>query len=327
MDFIDLFAGIGGFRLGLQSQGDTCVFSSEWDTDSQFTYEINFGVTPHGDITKIDETDIPDHDVLCGGFPCQAFSVSGKQLGFEDSRGTLFYDILRIARLKKPKVIFLENVKNLLQHDSGRTISVIEQSLRDLGYSVFFKTLRSSDYGVPQARNRVYIVAFRSDLGVDNFNFPSPTGDLRVVRDIIEPLSDPGNFEIKRSDIQVYGDEMAVIDPRKPLQIGKINKGGQGERVYSVHGAGITLSAYGGGAASKTGAFLVDGKVRKLTPRECARLQGFPESFTPHPKTHLAYKQFGDSVSVPVIALIYKEIKKTVEASLKNAKGRAPTLF
>jgi len=307
--FIDLFAGIGGFRLGLESHGDQCVFSSEWDVDSQATYEINFGEVPFGDITKIDETTIPDHDVLCGGFPCQAFSVSGKQRGFEDSRGTLFYDILRISREKKPKVIFLENVRNLIRHDSGNTMNVIQRSLTDLGYDVFFKTLRSSDFGVPQARQRVYIVAFRRDLGISEFDFPMPTESITVVKDVLESEVDSSWYEIKRPDISLYGDASAVSDPRKPHQIGIINKGGQGERIYSVNAAGITLSAYGGGAASKTGAFLVDGTVRKLTPRECARLQGFPESFEPHPKARLAYKQFGDSVSVPVIQAIYGQIR------------------
>jgi len=312
LKFIDLFAGIGGFRLGLESLGDECVFSSEWDKDSQETYRQNFGVIPHGDITKIDEKEIPDHDVLCGGFPCQAFSVSGKQMGFEDSRGTLFYDILRIAKNKKPKVLFLENVKNLIRHDSGRTMAVILESLGSLGYTVFYQVLRSSDYGVPQARNRVYIVAFRKDLGVEEFSFPKPSSEIKVVRDILEPSKVTSEFRIERDDIQIYGDAETVSDPRKPLQIGIINKGGQGERVYSVHGAGITLSAYGGGAASKTGAFLVDGQVRKLSPRECARMQGFPENFKPHPRTNLAYKQFGDSVSVPVIRAIYKNIKKAI---------------
>jgi DNA (cytosine-5)-methyltransferase 1 len=312
LKFIDLFAGIGGFRLGLESQGDECVFSSEWDKYSQETYRQNFGVIPHGDITQIDEKDIPDHDVLCGGFPCQAFSVSGKQMGFEDSRGTLFYDILRIVKRKKPKVLFLENVKNLIRHDSGRTMAVILESLGRLGYTVFSQVLRSSDYGVPQARNRVYIVAFRKDLGVEEFSFPKPFSEIKVVRDILEPNKDTSEFRIERDDIQLYGDAENISDPRKPLQIGIINKGGQGERVYSVHGAGITLSAYGGGAASKTGAFLVNGQVRKLSPRECARMQGFPESFKPHPKTNLAYKQFGDSVSVPVIRAIYENIKKAI---------------
>jgi len=312
LKFIDLFAGIGGFRLGLETQGGECVFSSEWDKDSQETYFQNFGVMPDGDITKIDENDIPDHDVLCGGFPCQAFSVSGKQMGFEDSRGTLFYDILRIAKKKKPKVIFLENVKNLIRHDSGRTISVILESLDSLGYTVFHQVLRSSDYGVPQARNRVYIVAFRKDLSVTDFSFPSPASESKVVRDILESNEMTSDFNIRREDIQIYGDESSVVDPRKPLQIGIINKGGQGERIYSTQGAGITLSAYGGGAASKTGAFLVDGQIRKLSPRECARMQGFPESFKPHPKTNIAYKQFGDSVSVPVIQAIYKNIKASL---------------
>jgi DNA (cytosine-5)-methyltransferase 1 len=312
LKFIDLFAGIGGFRLGLESQGDECVFSSEWDKYSQETYRQNFGVIPHGDITQIDEKDIPDHDVLCGGFPCQAFSVSGKQMGFEDSRGTLFYDILRIVKRKKPKVLFLENVKNLIRHDSGRTMAVILESLGRLGYTVFSQVLRSSDYGVPQARNRVYIVAFRKDLGVEEFSFPKPFSEIKVVRDILEPNKDTSEFRIERDDIQLYGDAENISDPRKPLQIGIINKGGQGERVYSVHGAGITLSAYGGGAASKTGAFLVNGQVRKLSPRECARMQGFPETYKPHPKTNLAYKQFGDSVSVPVIRAIYENIKKAI---------------
>jgi DNA (cytosine-5)-methyltransferase 1 len=311
--FIDLFAGIGGFRLGLESHGDQCVFSSEWDIDSQATYDSNFGEVPFGDITKIEAKTIPDHDVLCGGFPCQAFSVSGKQRGFEDSRGTLFYDILRIAQEKKPKVIFLENVRNLIKHDAGNTMEVIMRSLSDLGYKVFFKTLRSSDFGVPQARQRVYIVAFRNDLGISKFDFPVPTDSITVVKDVLERGVDSSAYEIKRPDISLYGDESAVPDPRKPHQIGIINKGGQGERIYSVNAAGITLSAYGGGAASKTGAFLVDGKVRKLTPRECARLQGFPESFTPHPKARLAYKQFGDSVSVPVIQAIYGQIRLTLE--------------
>jgi DNA (cytosine-5)-methyltransferase 1 len=225
----------------------------------------------------------------------------------------LFYDILRIAQEKKPKVIFLENVRNLVKHDAGNTMEVIMRSLADLGYQVFFKTLRSSDFGVPQARQRVYIVAFRIDLGISQFDFPIPTESITVVKDVLERGVDSSPYEIKRPDILLYGDESAVQDPRKPHQIGIINKGGQGERIYSVKGAGITLSAYGGGAASKTGAFLVEGKVRKLTPRECARLQGFPEWFTPHPKARLAYKQFGDSVSVPVIQAIYGQIRITLE--------------
>lgn len=308
--FVDLFAGIGGFRLALEAQGGSCVFSSEWDKNSQDVYAVNHKHRPDGDITQISEELIPEHDVLCAGFPCQAFSISGKQKGFEDSRGTLFYDVARIAKYRKPKVLFLENVRNLAIHDGGRTIETIRLTLDQIGYDVHMQVLRSSDFGVPQARERIYIVAFRKDLGVQDFEFPKGIKKTVVVKDILEELDDPSPFQIIRSDVEFTKMDDVVHDPRKPLQIGKINKGGQGERIYSVNAAGITLSAYGGGAASKTGAFLVDGIIRKLTPRECARLQGFPESFKIHPNRNLAYKQFGDSVSVPVLGAIFKEIRK-----------------
>jgi len=307
--FIDLFAGIGGFRLALEDFGGTCVFSSEWDKNSQETYSKNFGEVPHGDITKIKEQEIPLHDVLCAGFPCQAFSVSGKRLGFNDTRGTLFRDVARIAKHRQPKILFLENVKNLLKHNNGVTISVIENTLKEIGYTPFMKVLKSSDYGLPQARERVYIIAFRNDLDIKDFTFPISTKKHKTIKDILELeiAVDPSCY-IKRKDMDIYGNEKNVVDPRRPLQIGKINKGGQGERIYSVYASGITLSAYGGGAASKTGAYLVNGKVRKLTPRECARLQGFPEKFIIHPIRNIAHKQFGDSVSVPVLKAILKNI-------------------
>jgi DNA (cytosine-5)-methyltransferase 1 len=312
--FIDLFAGIGGFRLALQSHGGNCVFSSEWDANSQDTYERNFGERPRGDITKIHEDEIPSHDVICGGFPCQAFSISGKQKGFEDARGTLFYDVARIARHHKPKVLFLENVKNLVRHDSGRTMQVILATLDEIGYNVYSRVLCSSDYGVPQARERVYIVAFRKDLDSTQFKFPSPSKKTVTVSDVLESEIDFGPYLISRPDMTFFLKE--VTDPRRPRQVGKINKGGQGERIYSINAAGITLSAYGGGAASKTGAYLVDDNtVRKLTPRECARLQGFPERYKIHENRNLAYKQFGDSVSVPVLTAIFGEIKKIIQSN------------
>jgi len=311
--FIDLFAGIGGFRLALEGAGAECVFSSEWDKESQATYSKNYGVLPDGDITEIDSSEIPSHDVLCGGFPCQAFSISGKQKGFEDSRGTLFYDVARIAKDKRPKVLFLENVKNLVRHDGGRTFKVILQTLDEIGYDVFSKVLRSSDFGLPQARERIYIVAFRKDLEVRNFSFPEGHDESRVVADILEEVPIGSIYDINRSDIVLNDAFAPIINPRKPKQIGKINKGGQGERIYSTSAAGITLSAYGGGAAAKTGAYLVDGRVRKLTPRECARLQGFPETFIIHPNPRFAYKQFGDSVSVPVLSAIFEKILKEIQ--------------
>lgn len=305
--FIDLFAGIGGFRQALSSVGGQCVFSSEWDLNSQHVYFDNYGERPFGDITKIEASEIPSHDLLAGGFPCQAFSISGKRLGFEDSRGTLFYDIARIASHHKPKVLLLENVRNLANHDQGRTLSVIVGTLEEIGYTVFHKVLRSSDFGVPQARERIYIVAIRDDLCASPFYFPSPLASHKVVEDILE-ANVPDDLFIRRPDMQIGSSAGDPKDPRRPMQIGKINKGGQGERIYSTKASGITLSAYGGGAAAKTGAFLVNGKVRKLSPRECARLQGFPEDFRPHPNRNLAYKQFGDSVSIPVLKAIIDAI-------------------
>ncbi|MDD5625869.1 MAG: DNA cytosine methyltransferase [Patescibacteria group bacterium] len=318
--FIDLFAGIGGFRLALEDFGGTCVFSSEWDKNSQDIYSKNFSELPDGDITKIKEKDIPEHDILCAGFPCQAFSISGKRLGFKDIRGSLFFDVARIAKHHKPDILFLENVKNFAKHDNGNTLKAVLNVLDDIGYKPFFKILKSSDYGLSQARERIYIVAFKKSLGVNSFKFPNQTDEIKIVNDILENEQIvPKECYINRSDIDIYGNEKGVKNPRKPLQIGKLNKGGQGERVYSIYASGITLSAYGGGAASKTGAYFIDGKVRKLTPRECARMQGFPENFILPQNRNIAYKQFGDSVSVPVLKAIFAKIIKKYP-KLKNKR-------
>jgi len=319
--FIDLFAGIGGFRLALEYFGGTCVFSSEWDENSQNVYLNNFGEIPHGDITKIKESYIPEHDVLCAGFPCQAFSISGKRLGFKDIRGTLFFDIVRIAKHHKPDVLFLENVKNLAIHENGKTFATIINVLEDIGYNPFYKILKSSDFGLPQARERIYIVAFREELNIKDFEFPKPTKEKKIVKDILEKEEFvPEGCYINRADIKIYGDENKIVEATKPLQIGTINNGGQGERIYSVYGSGITLSAYGGGAASKTGGYFVNGKIRKLTARECARMQGFPENFKIAENRNVAYKQFGDSVSIPVLKLIFAEIIRKCP-NLKNKRN------
>ncbi len=319
-DFIDLFAGIGGFRVALESHGGNCVFSSEWDENSQITYFKNFGEIPHGDITKIQEKNIPKHNVLCAGFPCQAFSVSGKRKGFDDTRGTLFFDVARIAKYAQPEILFLENVKNFVKHDNGKTMKVVQDTLDEIGYDNFAKILKSSDYGVPQARERVYIIGFRKDLKIKNFKFPSPIKKYKVVEDILEPEKKIPDIFINRPDIKITKLNAKTVDTRKPLQIGQINNGGQGERIYSIKSAGITLSAYGGGAASKTGAYHINGKVRKLTPRECARMQGFPEDYAIPENRNSAYKQFGDSVSVPVLQLIFRQIKK-VYPKIKELKA------
>lgn len=314
--FIDLFAGIGGFRIALETQGAECVFSSEWDKHSQLTYEKNFNEIPYGDITRIDEKDIPMHDIICGGFPCQAFSISGKQKGFEDARGTLFFDIARIAKYHKPKVLFLENVKNFAKHDNGRTLKTVLEVLNDIGYDTYHKVINASNFGLPTARERIYIVAFRKDLNIRNFKLPETNNKTSVLKDLLEKEVDDKYF-INRSDIKLNNKEVSTDllgqYPQKPIRIGTINKGGQGERIYSIYGHAITLSAYGGGVASKTGGYLVDGRIRKLTPRECARVMGFPETFQIPVTDSQAYKQFGNSVAVPVLKEIFSEIIKFIK--------------
>ncbi|WP_196759444.1 DNA cytosine methyltransferase [Streptobacillus moniliformis] len=174
LKFIDLFAGLGGFRLSLESFGAECVYSNEWDKNAQKVYQMNFGDMPEGDITLIDENNIPDHDILCAGFPCQAFSISGKQKGFEDNRGTLFFDVARIIKAKNPKVVFMENVKNFASHDNGNTLKIVQNTMIDLGYDFYYDILNSLDFGIPQKRERIYMVCFRKDLNIKNFIFPKP---------------------------------------------------------------------------------------------------------------------------------------------------------
>jgi len=314
--FIDLFAGIGGFHYALSSFGAKCVFASEWDKFASETYKVNFRVEPSGDITKIKEHDIPKHDILCGGFPCQAFSISGKQNGFEDVRGTLFFDIARIISYRKPKIVFLENVKNLAKHDNGKTLLVIIRTLENLNYNVFTEVLNASNFGLPQNRERIYIVAFEKSINSDNFSFPKPSNIPVCLENVLE--NKPENVKvIKRNDISIYKDYspsktlFEQIDlPNKPIQIGIVNKGGQGERIYHPLGHAITLSAYGGGVGAKTGLYLINGDIRKLTPRECARVQGFPDDFIISDLQTQAYKQFGNSVSINVLQSILSEIIK-----------------
>ena len=310
--FIDLFAGIGGFRVALESYGGRCVFSSDINKVARFVYNENFNEIPKGDITLIDEKLIPSHDILCGGFPCQAFSISGKQRGFEDIRGTLFFDIARIIKHHKPKVLFLENVKNFERHNNGKTLEVIKTILIDLGYNVFCKVLNASHYGVPTSRERLYFVCFRKDLKIENFTFPSVTNENKILRDIVDTEGDFSKYIINRSDIilnnKIVESDLFGSYPSKPIRIGTINKGGQGERIYSDLGHAITFSAYGGGIASKTGAYLINGRIRKLTPKECLKIMGFPENFKLQVSDSQAYKLIGNSVTVTVLKKIFEHI-------------------
>ena len=311
--FIDLFAGLGGFRLALESLGAECVYSSEWDEPVRKVYSDNFDEIPDGDITQVDEKSIPDHDILCAGFPCQAFSISGKQHGFEDSRGTLFFDVARIVKEKQPKVVFMENVKNFASHDGGRTLEVVRTTMEDLGYTFFYKVLSAVDFGIPQKRERIYMVCFRNDLNVASFNYPNPLELQKHVEDFL--LSDENmvsHLYVDRPDTYFNGKKDEHYS-NKTIRLGIVNKGGQGERIYSTKGIAITLSANGGGVFSKTGGYLINGRTRKLHPRECARLMGFPDSYIISDSPNQAYKQFGNSVVIDVLQLIAIEIGNILE--------------
>lgn len=311
--FIDLFAGLGGFRLALESLGATCVYSSEWDFSVKQVYYENFGDVPDGDITKVDETIIPDHDILCAGFPCQAFSISGKQRGFGDSRGTLFFDVARIVKEKRPKIVFMENVKNFATHDGGRTLAVVKETMGELGYTFYQRVLNAVDYGIPQNRQRIYMVCFRKDLNVKTFSFPKAVQLTTHVEDFL--LEDPVLTEslyVERSDTYYNGLQDTVYS-NKSIRLGIVNKGGQGERIYSTKGIAITFSAFGGGVFAKTGGYLVNGRPRRLHPRECARLMGYPDTYTISKKMNHAYQQLGNSVVIDVLQYIGIEMGKALE--------------
>jgi DNA (cytosine-5)-methyltransferase 1 len=310
--FIDLFAGIGGFRIAMQEQGGKCVFSSEWDPSAQKTYEANFGEVPYGDIKKIDASDIPQHDVLCAGFPCQPFSLAGVSArnalntahGFScETQGTLFFDIVRIIKEKRPKIVFLENVKNLVRHDEGRTFSVIQNTIELLGYSFSSRLIDSSSL-VPQKRIRCYMVCIRDENEESKFNFPTLDGPPLALRTILEESVD----------------DSYTISTR-------LWQGHQRRTQTNLdRGTGFTAFCADINKPSNTivARYGKDGKEclipqdhknpRMLTPRECARLQGFPESFLIVTAKTIAYRQFGNSVAVPVVRLIAKEIVRRLHS-------------
>ena len=302
--FIDLFAGIGGIRIPFQELGGECVFSSEWDQFAQKTYRINFGETPSGDITKIESSAIPDFDILLGGFPCQPFSSAGLKKGFADTRGTLFFEIERILRDKRPKAFLLENVKQLRTHDHGNTLRVILSHIKDLDYYVKYEILRAGDFGVPQSRERTYIVGFdRHYYDLPNnydFSFPEPTYEKTRLGDILEKDVD-----------ERYTLTEAIWEGFKKRKQNNINRGaGFGYCLFNEESPCVsTLVAryYKDGQE-----ILIDrgeGNIpRKLTPRECARLQGFPDSYIIPVSDAQAYKQFGNSVAVPVVRAVAKRI-------------------
>lgn len=323
--FIDLFAGIGGFRIAMQELGGKCVYSSEFDAQAQRTYFANYGEMPFGDITKeITKSHIPDNfDVLCGGFPCQAFSMAGKRLGFEDeTRGTLFFEIEEILRRKQPKAFFLENVKGLMIHKGGQTIKTILEHLDDAGYDVVPpKVVNAMDFGVPQHRERVYIIGFRKDLGVDinKFNYPEPTtpeGKRIHFINVREEKPVPAKYYLStqyvktliahktRHEAKGHGFGYEIIKDDEVANA--IVVGGMGRErnlVIDTRQKDLTPTTNIKGVVNTDG-------IRRMTPREWARLQGFPEKFKIVVADASAYKQFGNSVAIPAIkATAEKELR------------------
>ena len=322
---IDLFAGIGGIRLGFDNafgKDIETVFVSEWDEFAQKTYKLNFedSFDIAGDITAIKEKDIPSFDICLAGFPCQAFSIAGRHGGFNDdfkgrNRGNLFLDVVRICEYHKPKVIFCENVKGLVMHDKGRTFQVIRNAFRNIGYQVFWKVLNSKDYGVPQNRERIYIVAFRDDLNVGEFVFPSPVDYQVHLSDILDDAPVPARY---------YLSDVYVETLRRHKARHEAKGHGFGYEIRDLEGIAGTIVCGGMGRErnliidhrehSLVPETHISGKIneediRKMTPREWARLQGFPDSYKLDlSDTHL-YKQFGNSVTVNVIQAIAEQIK------------------
>lgn len=327
--FIDLFAGIGGMRLAFQRAGGRCVFTSEWDPAAQETYRRNFGDRPQGDIQKIEASQIPTHDVLVAGFPCQPFSIAGvskknslgRKHGFKDkTQGTLFFDVARIIETKRPKVLLLENVKNLVSHDKGNTFRVIKDTLEELNYEVFYRVIDARHW-VPQHRERIFIVAFNRDHFGSNgaFTFPKPPNANPVIGDILEAKVSPKYTLSDR--LWQYLQEYAAKH--------KAKGNGFGFGLVKKDSVARTLSAryYKDGAE-----ILVSrgrGNPRRLTPRECARLMGYPEQFLLHPSDSRAYKQFGNSVAVPLVTELAREIAAHIdfiEVSKPSTRARGRLL-
>lgn len=311
-NLVDLFAGIGGIRLGFQQTGKTkTVFSSEIDKFAKQTYFANFGDEPAGDITQIDAKDIPDHDILVGGFPCQPFSQAGKRLGLDDTRGTLFFEIARIFKEKQPASFLLENVKGLKTNDSGRTFKIILKTLNELNYDVHYTTLKARDFGVPQNRERLYLVGFNKDLvkNTCDFTFPVPPKTPTRLGNILEKHVD---------DKYTLTDHFWQWMQERKVKNKALGKG-FGYSLFNENSIyANTISARYGKDGNE---ILIEQKnknPRKLTPREAARLQGFPDKFVIPVSNTQAYKEFGNSVAVPVIYAVADKITKFLDDNYKK---------
>ena len=295
--FVDLFAGIGGIRIPFTELGGKCVFSSEWDKAAQISYSYNFGEVPFGDITKINSDSIPKHDVLLAGFPCQAFSIIGKMKGFADTRGTMFFEVARILQHHQPKAILLENVKQLVSHDGGKTFKVILDTLAELGYSVKWKILNALDFGLPQKRERVIIVGFKSAAACEQFNFDFEP----IAYDLASVLEDDKNV-----DSSLFASDMILDKRRKRVE----GKNVFYPSVWHENKSGnISILPYA--CALRTGAsynYLLINGYRRPSSRELLRFQGFPEKFKIEVSHQEIRRQTGNSVAVPMIRVVAKKI-------------------
>ncbi len=296
---IDLFAGIGGIRLGFEAYGCQTVFASEWDKDAQKMYEANFGEKPQGDINLIDPEDIPDHHILLAGFPCQPFSIAGKGLGFADTRGTLFFNIEAILKAKKPTAFLLENVRRLTTHDKGQTFAVILEKLTALGYTVYHKIINALDFGVPQKRERIYIVGFLNPIP---FSFPAPLGYYQPLAELLEKDEDiPASYFVSE---HIKQQRLALVKGTPPYpSIWHQNIGG------NISALPYSCALRAGGSYN----YLVVNGIRRLTAREMLRLQGFPDDFIINLPYSGVRKVAGNSVSVPVIKAIAGEMLKALQ--------------
>lgn len=318
--FIDLFSGLGGFHLALKSFGAECVYASDVNVKVNKIYEENHGLKPEGDISLISEKSIPKHDIVTAGFPCQAFSIAGKKLGFEETRGTLFFDVARIIKHHKPKVAILENVKNFASHDGGKTLKTILNTLDEIGYNVYYKVLNSADFHVPQARERIYIVAvhknikqkfvipeYAKNISGDRLDYVSVKNILSADKELVKKITI--NTDVHKINYRPSG----AKKPNKPLRVGDIDGKGnsQGYRLYSPDSVGNTLTADGGGLGSnKGGPYYFDstGTARVLSVKECSQLMGLPASFNIPENVKESYRQLGNSVVVNVVQEIVKEL-------------------
>lgn len=319
---IDLFAGIGGIRIAFESNGVKCVKSSEIDKYACETYRNNFGEEPLGDITKIEPDDLPEFDIIAGGFPCQPFSLGGLRKGFEDTRGTLFFEVARLIKARKPKAFFLENVEGIVNHDGGKTLSVIEETLRDLGYNFQWKVMNACDYGIPQNRKRWYCVGFRKDLNIGfegqqgefikHYCFPQKQELKHTLKDIVGPISssDYNISDTCKRNIEKFLHEYLSSEKCKESEVVLANEIRPSRCNFRSDGISPCLTAKMGTGGNNVPVYVKD--MRKLTENECLRIMGFPDWYKIAPNCMHSYKQIGNSVVVTVVSELAKEMVRVL---------------